>query len=112
VIPINRVAHYFPITEPKEEDTPMMTDTTTDRAPRLTTPTRKGLRPLHRSAQTFAMGDDLVTLETIIVHRGGGLGVDSPILAQWEDLPESGQAGWEQSDGGGEFEIYTRIIEG
>jgi hypothetical protein len=44
--------------------------------------------------------------------RGGGMEGGSPVPTRWEDLPESGQAGWEQADGGGEFEIHHRIIEG
>jgi hypothetical protein len=70
-------------------------------------------RPLHRSTQTVAMieTDDIITIETIVTHNGGGMDADSPVPPQWEQLPESGQADW-QGYSVGEWEVHWRIIQG
>jgi hypothetical protein len=107
-------------TAPAPDDTTKaVVETTPETAAPIVAPALRGElreipkrpRPVHRSTQTFTMveTDDVVTLDIIVTHAGGGMDADSPFPTKWEELPESGQAGWENY-GIDEWEFHFRLI--
>jgi hypothetical protein len=119
VFPINRIARYFPIAEPKEEDTPM-TDTTANVETSETTSRPVRIRerdprafPVAHILQTFCLPGRVepLTVELIVTATKFAEPADgeAPILT-FDQMREYGQGGW-QGFGTDDMDVSIRVIQ-